>query len=710
MPVLVNGTPAEAIYDPELPQSTICDTFSEAYSRTPDGSCYPELTMIADFTSWLGLATTRPPLAVHPMSMTFSNTSVDLVSPSSIAPPIAPPPQTGTSFVSPSDSLPPSPAPTVPYDLPTLFLPSAILHHIPPVFSTTFSEIHAVLYDHNIKFPLVSSIETCRDLAIRHLVHGACALQPQSPPACQAIRGSHQFPLEVSTAVVDLCINSKMCIDHLELVVRALRFTDAVASSTQTAARRKHATRVLQQYLKYLSTRPLNVPRNPDEILDSLDREAFKKRHLQEVASMHGICFVYQTNTDKLRSEIADHICRGECVLGDGNIGCEHVVALYNSGTGIPVQDDIRISIFGAVTKVGSVHPIRRVLGANKIPYTSSETLQELRKKVGKHTTMLREANRARGGRCVYTSTQIMQQVSSAKEQWPQLIHERNKDQFVARFRQMMSTASLKTFTCTSCAADHLVESHCELVLPSEDSVFTKVMQHPAFTPDNPTFPHPLPDPLAHTVSYAFLHPSGLRVNGTDIALSLCRDCANHLRRRKLPPLALANQTYLGEVPDELKDLTVVEEAMISRSRAKCWIIRLKEINHTLDVSNTQRGMKGHVIVFPQRPSEIARILPPPIEDVITPICVIFIGSKPPSQEWLREKAKPLLVRKEKVQNALVWLKAHNPLYRNIKINHNLLGQLDAEHLLPFNIQHILPSTESDTATSRYDAAEVEVL
>ncbi|KAF5341970.1 hypothetical protein D9611_001217 [Ephemerocybe angulata] len=731
MPVLVNGTPAEAIYDPELPQSTICDTFSEAYSRTTDGSCYPELTMIADcgfsFAFRLRLVVGHahpsaqlllgsdwrlliPPLAVHPISMTFSNTSVDLVSPSSIAPPIAPPPQTGTSLVSPSYSSPPSlsPGPAVHYDLPTLLLPSAIRPHIPPVFSTTVSEIHALLYDHNIKFSLVSSIETCRDLAVHHLVHGACALQPQSPPGCQAIRRSHQAPLEVSNTVVELCVNSKMCIDHLERVVQALQFTDAVVSSTQIAPRRKHATRVLQQYLKYLSARPLDVPRNPDEILDSLDRETFKKRHLQEVASMHGIRFVYQTSTDKLRSEIADHLCRGECVLGDGNAGCEHVVAVYHSGTGIPIQDDIRFGIFGAVTKAGSVHPIRRVLSANNIPYKSSETLRELRKTLSKHTTKLQEANRARGGRRIYTSTQVMQQISSAKEQWPQLIQERDKDKLVTRFRQMTSTASLKSFTCTSCAEDHLMESHCELVFPSEDGVFTKVLQHPGFTPDNPAFPHPLPEVLARTVSYAFLHPSGLRVKETEIALSLCADCANHLRRRKLPPLALANQTYIGEVPEELKDLTVVEEAMISRSRAKCWIIRLKEINHTLDVSNTQRGMKGHVIVFPQRPSEIARILPPPIEDVITPICVIFIGSKPPSQEWLREKAKPLLVRKEKVQNALVWLKAHNPLYRNIKIDHHLLGQLDPVHLLPFNIQHILPSTESDTATSRYDAAEVE--
>ncbi|KAF8204727.1 hypothetical protein BJ912DRAFT_919331 [Pholiota molesta] len=39
----------------------------------------------------------------------------------------------------------------------------------------------------------------------------------------------------------------------------------------------------------------------------------------------------------------------------------------------------------------------------------------------------------------------------------------------------------------------------------------------------------------------------------------------------------MANLTYLGPVPKELSDLTVVEEAMIARCRSKCWVIQLKE-------------------------------------------------------------------------------------------------------------------------------------
>lgn len=51
----------------------------------------------------------------------------------------------------------------------------------------------------------------------------------------------------------------------------------------------------------------------------------------------------------------------------------------------------------------------------------------------------------------------------------------------------------------------------------------------------------------------------------------------------------------------------------------------------------------------------------------------------------------------------MVFLKAHNHLYRDIIINHNLLDTLVPETILPIHIEHILPSSDSDTLTSRYD-------
>ncbi|KAF8202891.1 hypothetical protein BJ912DRAFT_800731, partial [Pholiota molesta] len=147
---------------------------------------------------------------------------------------------------------------------------------------------------------------------------------------------------------------------------------------------------------------------------------------------------------------------------------------------------------------------------------------------------------------------------------------------------------------------------------------------------------------------------------------------------------------------------------MIARCRAKCWIVQLKEENTEITSPDSQRGVKGHIIIYPQRPSEIAHLLPPNMSDVLTPICVLFIGSSPPTTEWLQKKAKPLCVRREKVRAALNWLKHNNPLYQDIEINHTILDSLELEQVLPFHIEHILPSDASDILTSRYDNSTSE--
>ncbi|KAJ7587457.1 hypothetical protein C8J56DRAFT_760068, partial [Mycena floridula] len=141
---------------------------------------------------------------------------------------------------------------------------------------------------------------------------------------------------------------------------------------------------------------------------------------------------------------------------------------------------------------------------------------------------------------------------------------------------------------------------------------------------------------------------------------------------------------------------------MIAQCRAKCWILQLKEDGNDVAQKNAQRGMKGHMIIYPQQPSKLATSLPPQIDEITSPVCVIFVGSSPPSKEWLREKAKPLAVRGGKVRRALQWLKAHNRLYRDITINEEVLKQLDSDPILPFHVEHVLPSPVGDELTSGY--------
>ncbi|KAJ7509050.1 hypothetical protein B0H11DRAFT_1691104, partial [Mycena galericulata] len=194
------------------------------------------------------------------------------------------------------------------------------------------------------------------------------------------------------------------------------------------------------------------------------------------------------------------------------------------------------------------------------------------------------------------------------------------------------------------------------------------------------------PMPMENTPDSGLLIDSDSLTKNPDTgrpAIITCKKCASDLRADRVPARAIANHNYLGPVPPELQSLTVVEEAMIALCRAKCWIIQLRDDESDTSIPTSQRGVRGHIIVYPQRPSAVATALPPSLDDITTPICVIFIGSKPPTPEWLQKKASPLIVRKEKVMNALAWLKIHNHLYRDIPINTSALDALEEVAIPP---------------------------
>ncbi|TEB18779.1 hypothetical protein FA13DRAFT_1585499, partial [Coprinellus micaceus] len=145
---------------------------------------------------------------------------------------------------------------------------------------------------------------------------------------------------------------------------------------------------------------------------------------------------------------------------------------------------------------------------------------------------------------------------------------------------------------------------------------------------------------------------------------------------------------------------------MIARCRARCCIVKL-EFDHMSEPGNIsrQRALKGNVIVFPQHPEYLPVVMPPAVDEVLQYVCVVFIGSEKPPQEWFDRVAKPLVVRGVKVRAALQWLKGNNPLYRSVTIDEACIAALPAEgdRLLPFHIEHLKPDLRRAAATSRHD-------
>ena len=104
-----------------------------------------------------------------------------------------------------------------------------------------------------------------------------------------------------------------------------------------------------------------------------------------------------------------------------------------------------------------------------------------------------------------------------------------------------------------------------------------------------------------------------------------------------------------------LRDLTFIEESAIALCHVKAYIVKLK--GDTIDgvnLPNLQKGMKGHVIIYPQNVDVVAKKLPPSIQDIVTPICVLFVGASGPLKEWLQKNARLLTVRADRVRATLL--------------------------------------------------------
>ena len=61
----------------------------------------------------------------------------------------------------------------------------------------------------------------------------------------------------------------------------------------------------------------------------------------------------------------------------------------------------------------------------------------------------------------------------------------------------------------------------------------------------------------------------------------------------KLPALSIANGFQIGKTPPEISDLTLPEKVLISKNRAKLYVVTL---NGFCEPQGQQKGLKGNTI------------------------------------------------------------------------------------------------------------------
>jgi hypothetical protein len=149
-------------------------------------------------------------------------------------------------------------------------------------------------------------------------------------------------------------------------------------------------------------------------------------------------------------------------------------------------------------------------------------------------------------------------------------------------------------------------------------------------------------------------------------------------------PLALANNMWIGRVPFELSVLTLPERLLIALYFPAAYVVKLypkMRGARSWDKETVNSGLKGNVATYKLNTAQIAGItsgntMPPPPKILAATIGVTFVGAQ---NVPLRVLPDFLRVRRQRVFEALLWLKQNNILYSQIDISQDQL------RLLPVN-------------------------
>ena len=435
----------------------------------------------------------------------------------------------------------------------------------------------------------------------------------------------------------------------------------------------------------------------PDVVADDLHAifglfEHLTRGILSSLGIRHGLSMEDVRSKEGLCDKLMLHLMWGQCALGENGESEAYVgvICRYLTVRGVMDMLVLQILVLSDIIPCLPLQLLQRLMHLYAVAFREDVSLNRncwsMKIFVDHLHTRLASSH----------SSQCSDQTG-----WPQIISDDQKVQLLKNFMNKTSSDSPHEFVCGCCNGQRNINQHCEVLLDDINLALLHHLDHhvvnnnvvdadwldsdctpPSFNISDEY--HVLCDVLV--VSEGLILCDSIPC-GSQLRLS----CHCLLQRGLMPNLSLANHMYIGVILDVLHDLTVVEEAMIVQCQAKSCIIQLHELVEGV-VENTQHVLRGHIIVFPQQPEYVMDLLPPPLEDIAAYICVLFVGSRPPSQEWMCLHVQPLLVHKEKVRQALMWLQVHNCFYKHVQLNNQVLDSMEDEGILPVHV-NIVPTS-----------------
>ena len=259
---------------------------------------------------------------------------------------------------------------------------------------------------------------------------------------------------------------------------------------------------------------------------------------------------------------------------------------------------------------------------------------------------------------------------NASEDEFFETVSEECRRDRISKFIDATSNKAIAMGTCAVCAGSFFLQEIFEVKV-SDLRLKNKL---------TPSIPHPAQE----LTDGMLLHrsPDSLHTDSNGIAFAnACLSCYGDLRRNKTPVMSLANGMWIGEIPLELKILTLPERILVARFFPAAYIIKLypkKKGARNWSTTGLHSGLRGNVSTYRLNTDQIAHlanshVMPPSSTVLAATIGVTFVGPRNIPQKTLPGF---LRVNRNRVRVALDWLKENNPLYANITISAERLDAL----------------------------------
>ncbi|KAF8331666.1 uncharacterized protein EI90DRAFT_3196614, partial [Cantharellus anzutake] len=122
--------------------------------------------------------------------------------------------------------------------------------------------------------------------------------------------------------------------------------------------------------------------------------------------------------------------------------------------------------------------------------------------------------------------------------------------------------------------------------------------------------PHPVHEGMQLTSGLLVIKATICETEEGAWYMGVCYECLASLKRNKKPLFSLMNGLWVGDIPDEIADLTIPEQMLLALVYPHCFMFKMHPVNSRgIDPDSMQRGMVGNVMSYDMDTGEIIDML-----------------------------------------------------------------------------------------------------